>query len=151
MHVNKYHIGIYKMIPLLLLGTVVCGCAQLAGSKGDEVEAGLYSKSQAERGRTVYVAKCATCHMEGLTGRPPAPALRGSGFMGKWQGQSVRALYSRIRTTMPNNAPGSLSRAETLDLVAFLFKANGLPPGAQELAGTAAELQQITIRRDVEE
>jgi len=108
-------------------------------------EVGFFTNEQAQRGQTVYIARCASCHTETLIGRPPAPALRGAGFMSKWRGKTVRDLYSRIRTTMPNDAPGSLSRGETLDLVAYFFQANGLPEGVAELAGSAAELQKIRI------
>jgi len=46
---------------------------------------------------------------------------------------------------MPTDAPGSLSREETLEILAFIFRANGLPSGTDALAGSVAELQRIKI------
>ena len=43
-----------------------------------------------------------------------------------------------MRSSMPPNAPASLSRETYLDILAYVLKANGYPPGSTELgAGTA--------------
>ena len=106
---------------------------------------GVYTKAQAERGRATYAAKCSKCHAESLAGNPPAPPLRGAGFIARWNGQSVRDIHSRIRSTMPVDAPGSLTRPETFDIVSFLLQVNGFPDGGAELAGMPADLQLIKI------
>ncbi len=117
-----------------------------AGSRVKEnVWVGVFTNPQAQRGRTAYLARCASCHTEHLTGRPPAPALVGAGFVSRWDGKTVRDFYGRIRTTMPTDLPGSLSRGDTLDIVAYLFQANGFPAGVEELAGSAVALQQTKI------
>ena len=105
----------------------------------------VYTKAQAERGRATYVAKCSKCHADSLAGNPPAPALRGAGFIARWNGQSVRDIHSRIRSTMPLDVPGSLTREETFDVVSYLFQENGFPDGGAELSGMPADLQQIKI------
>ena len=106
---------------------------------------GVYTTEQADRGRAIYLGKCAQCHAENLVGNPPAPALRGAGFTARWAGQSVRDIHSRIRSTMPLNEAGSLTRQETFDVVSYLFESNGFPAGDKELSGLPAELQQIRI------
>lgn len=111
----------------------------------ENVWLGVYANSQADQGGAVYLARCSTCHEEDLSGRHPAPPLVGRGFLSKWSGRTVRDLYGRIRTTMPTDAPGSLSREETLEILAFIFRANGLPSGTDALAGSVAELQRIKI------
>jgi mono/diheme cytochrome c family protein len=138
---------------VLVAVAVAVGCAlPLAGRAGEpepqeerNVWSGVYTKEQADRGHAIYLGKCAQCHAESLAGNPPAPALRGGGFVARWNGQSVRDIHSRIRSTMPLNAPGELTRPETFDLVSYLFQSNGFPAGTRELSGLPAELQQIKI------
>ena len=45
--------------------------------------------------------------------------------MGRWQGKSGKDLFDKTRTTMPTNAPGSLSQQAYLDLVAYVLQVNG--------------------------
>jgi hypothetical protein len=56
--------------------------------------------------------------------------------------KAVRALYSRIISTMPITDPGSLSEKETLDLVAYLLQGNGFPSG-KDRATSAKALNEI--------
>ena len=141
-------------VSLLLTVAVALGIALTAtgadSERKENVWLGVFTNPQAQRGHTAYLATCATCHTETLTGRPPAPALRGSGFVLRWDGKTVRDFYGRIRTTMPTDAPGSLSRQDTLDIVAYLFQVNGFPAGVDELAGSAVELQKTKITQHAE-
>jgi hypothetical protein len=57
----------------------------------------------------------------------------------------VGDLFERIRTTMPLDNPGRLSRQQNADVIAFVLKANGWPAGATELASDAGTLRQIRI------
>ena len=142
------------MRSMLVLATAAIVCALPLDGRADapappqgvrSTWSGVYTKVQAERGRATYAAKCSKCHGESLAGNPPAPALRGAGFIARWNGQSVRDIHSRIRSTMPLDLPGSLARPETFDVVSYLFQANGFPDGSAELSGMPADLQQITI------
>jgi hypothetical protein len=45
----------------------------------------------------------------------------------------VQALYDRISTAMPADAPGTLEPAAYLDITAYLLEANGFPRGPREL------------------
>ena len=102
---------------------------------------GVYSDLQAERGRALYLAQCASCHGDDLIGMGFAPGLTGAEFLSLWTGQSLRDLYSRTRTTMPEDMPGSLLAEETLDIVAYVLQVNGFPPGSEELErGTLEEI-----------
>jgi quinoprotein glucose dehydrogenase len=94
---------------------------------------GVYSEAQAERGKAAYVKHCQSCHGETMNGVDVAPALVGSTFLGNWVGLSVGELGERVRTTMPQNDPGTLSAATTADLVALILKANGYASGAADL------------------
>jgi len=79
----------------------------------------------ATEGKTSYRASCAVCHGENLEGRDRAPPLAGANFLAAWEGHDA-ALLKRIRTTMPQSAPGSLSEATYNNILAYILQANGL-------------------------
>src|ERR1700684_3997533 len=85
---------------------------------------GVYSSAQAERGAKIYAQKCVNCHLANLAGSNPAPPLVGTSFIGNWEQQTLRGLFSRLRTTMPADNPGTLEEEETVDLIAFLLSKN---------------------------
>jgi cytochrome c len=104
---------------------------------------GAYTAAQAKSGQVVYRAKCALCHGETLAGGAnESPGLMGAAFTSHWSGKPLRALYSRIISTMPITDPGSLSEKETLDLLAYILQGNGFPPG-KERTTSAKELNTI--------
>jgi len=98
----------------------------------DPVWAGVYSSTQAERGKTTYQANCRTCHSFDLTGGR-GPALTGDSFMTTWDAQSVNKLYDKIKSTMPQTRPSTLSDDAYMDIVAFILHENGFPEGKQAL------------------
>jgi mono/diheme cytochrome c family protein len=100
----------------------------------------VYSEEQAAKGKTSYNNQCSTCHEGGGMG----PALKGTEFLGSWENKTVRSLYSRILTTMPSDAPGTLTEQDVLDIVAYLISTNGFPPGDKALE-KPDELNDITI------
>jgi quinoprotein glucose dehydrogenase len=93
------------------------------------VTEGIYAAAQADRGSTLYATACGSCHGANLSGGAYGVPLAGEAFMSNWQGKPVRALYSRIITTMPPTDPGSIAERDLLDLVAHILKANGFPAG----------------------
>ncbi len=103
---------------------------------------GFYSAAQAVRGKDLYLQKCSNCHMEDLSGGGRAPALAGDSFMMAWGRRTLSDLYSKIRTSMPQDAPASLSPADYLDITAFLLKSNGLPAGSRELTSSPEALNR---------
>ena len=114
------------------------------------VWSGVYTPTQAERGRATFEASCAACHRPDLSGRGPIPALRGDAFTGERDGQSVGDLYEVIRSTMPPARPASLSPEAYADVVAYLLSANAFPPGESELPSHEESLQGIVFDRKVE-
>jgi len=81
--------------------------------------------AQADRGKAAYQQQCSACHQADLSGSDMIPALAGGGFMARWEGKSAKDLLDKARTTMPTNAPGSLSPQTYLDLVAYMLQVNG--------------------------
>jgi mono/diheme cytochrome c family protein len=104
-----------------------------------------YSEAQAKGGKELFAENCASCHGEDLSGAGLAPALAGTTFLGLWEGRSLADLYERLRTTMPADAPGSLSNENYIDVVAFLLQANEVPSGEQDLKTNAAELKRMVF------
>ena len=99
---------------------------------------GVYSEAQAVRGDKAYTARCARCHKpEQFTGA----------YLDGWEGQTVSGLFEMIRTSMPEEDPGSLARQEYADIMAFLLKKNGLPAGPAELPSASADLKKIVIAK----
>ena len=104
----------------------------------------VYTGAQADRGRTLYKEKCATCHGDGLEGKS-GPPLAGSGFLAVWGPQTLADLASKIRSTMPAQDPGKLKPNETADLVAYILQTGKFPSGRSELAADEAALKSIVL------
>jgi len=107
--------------------------------------AGVYTTEQARRGNTLYQAQCVSCHSDDLQGSGMTPPLAGDDFMANWSGRPVAALFDKVQKTMPADHPGSLTRPQTADLVAFLLSSNNFPAGKTELPTDPGSLKQILI------
>jgi mono/diheme cytochrome c family protein len=106
---------------------------------------GAYTKEQAERGRKLYRGQCASCHGETLSGGESAPPLAGGEFLSSWNGLTVGDLFERIRVTMPQDDPGTLSRQENADIISYILSVNKFPSGKTELQQKTEQLKQIRI------
>jgi mono/diheme cytochrome c family protein len=104
---------------------------------------GVYTEEQANRGEPLYAQRCARCHAPDLTGGEIAPALNSAEFKSNWSGLSVDDLLERIKVSMPQDNPGSLSRQQTADILAFVLSKGGFPEGKTELAREAEVLKAI--------
>ncbi len=104
---------------------------------------GVYTEAQAARGKDFYSQNCASCHGGELTGGEMAPPLAGGEFLAGWDGLTIGDLFERIRISMPQNAPGSLSGQQNADILAFMFASNKFPAGQTELPKEAGILKQI--------
>src|SRR5688572_11297253 len=118
-----------------LLGAIVLvGHAEQARTITDRV----YADAQATRGQKVYQAQCLACHGEALGGAV-GPPLAGDGFLAAWSARSLADLVVKIEKTMPPQQPGSVSRAQAIDLAAFILRAGTFPAGPTELGQGALE------------
>ncbi len=117
---------------------------QNASGSGKTVLDGVYTVAQAERGKEVYSASCSKCHRDDLSGNV-AWALKGDRFMQSWGEDNLNSLYSKISKMMPASAPGSLSAANYLDLIAHILQVNNYPAGSEELKADAEVLENIRV------
>src|SRR3954463_8256191 len=99
---------------------------------------GVYTDAQAARGAAVYKEKCASCHGPTLGGSL-APPLAGEPFAAQWGGP-LSAIVDKIQLTMPANAMGTLTRAQSADVLAFMLQTSKFPAGRTELASDDAAL-----------
>jgi len=90
---------------------------------------GVYTEDQAMRGRSIFRTQCADCHK---------PDEFKMGF------RTANDIFSSS-SDMPQSSPDSLSAQEYADLIAYIFEANGLPSGNEELKGDPEILNQIRI------
>jgi len=65
--------------------------------------------------------------------------------MAQWSNHSVSELYTRIRTTMPQDKPGTLSGQEYTDVLSFLLRVHDIPSGTQELKSEDAAKSTVKI------
>lgn len=105
-----------------------------------------YTDAQADAGQTVFASQCAICHGDKMEGKV-GPALAGEQFLSVSQYQELTAdfLYKTMSRQMPKNAPGSLSKTEYLDVLAYILKVNGYPAGPRQLTDDDHELKRIKI------
>lgn len=104
----------------------------VAQSPARSVRDGVYTAAQATRGRVVYDEKCVSCHANRMWGQD-------------WPQKSVFDVYDVVKNFMPEDAPGSLSAAQTRDVVAYILQNNKLPAGKVELPEVEADLKQIKL------
>ena len=102
----------------------------------------VYSDVQATRGAASYDAACSGCHRPDLGGAN-GPALIGERFARIFAGKDLKTFYTKVATTMPRGAPGSLGDAVYLDIVAHVLRENGFPAGEKELTADALSTLQV--------
>lgn len=127
------------IVALLTLATATAASAQQPGTSTAH---GVYTEAQAAEGAALYAGACAVCHGETLSGTYEIPALTGR-FVRNWSNGSVGTLFDYVSQAMPQMAPGSLSPEDNARIVAFLLKANGMPPGPRPLPADQTTLDKI--------
>jgi mono/diheme cytochrome c family protein len=128
---------------------VLAGPAKPAVAKRS-VWSGVYSKAQSTRGEEFYEGACAHCHGDRLNGagapdQPPSPAIARAGFLRKWSGRTVAALFVYVRTKMPPDNPGTYSDQDSIDVLAYMFAVSNIPAGDKELPADAKALAGFLI------
>jgi S-disulfanyl-L-cysteine oxidoreductase SoxD len=119
------------------------GAPQQEPSESRSVWDGVYTEEQAKRGETLSRKQCSSCHGDTLTGGESAPPLAGGAFLANWNGLTLGDLFERVRKTMPQDAPGRLSRQESADILAYMLSVNKFPAGKAELYRQTEMLKEI--------
>lgn len=110
-------VSIIGLLVILTAGMLVVGCRQSSPTPSSPTF-GQY----AQQGQAVFAKIGASCHGgSGQGGK--APALWGSNAnLAKYN--TAKDLLDYVSTTMPYNAPGSLSHQEYLDVLSYLLVQN---------------------------
>ena len=129
-----------ELVALLIVSLGLAGGSVSLSAQERTVDQGVYTSAQAARGAKVNDTVCAACHREpGGT----APLIVGERFTRTFGDATLQTLFTTIKTTMPRNAPGSLSDAEYTDVLTYLLKLNSYADGMNELA--VADMPGIKI------
>ena len=104
---------------------------------------GVYTDAQSKRGEALYAQSCSVCHGPDLAGLDTAPALTGAEFNTDWNDLPLGDLFERMRTTMPADAPGTLSRQQYAEVLSFVLAKGGFPAGETELSAESAALKEV--------
>jgi cytochrome c5 len=135
------------VLPAFTLVLAACGGGQLATQRSADpsppdtqpvqeaaVDLGnLFTDAQADRGRIVFRETCSECHY--------TSEVRGDQFMWDWGGRTVEDLYKNLVRTMPDDDPGSLEPQSYIDVVTYILRLNGVPPGTNELTADGPGLK----------
>ena len=132
----------------LLIATVGCGgySAEPATTPTPEGPApptapatavASFTTAQVDAGRERFAAVCGECHTTG--------EFRGTDFQFTWRRRTAWDFFRTVKSTMPENAPGSLSDAEYVAVVAYVLQLNGFEAGDGELTATEAALDQFLL------
>jgi mono/diheme cytochrome c family protein len=133
-------------IAILIISCFVAFVVTAAAMQDSSVWDGVYTPAQADRGAVLYSKSCAGCHGADLMGGETAPALTGGQFRTNWDGFTVGDLFERTRVSMPADGPGTLTRQEYADILAFVFLRGEFPPGMRELSSRTEILRQIAFK-----
>jgi mono/diheme cytochrome c family protein len=116
---------------------VLLGAQDPPAATASSVVDGVFTSTQAARGRQQFQQTCTSCHSTSEhTGRK---------FEAKWQGTTVGDLFELVSTTMPQADPGSLKSDDYSSIVAFFLSETGYKAGAKELPSDLDSLRKIRI------
>lgn len=108
-----------------------------SASGAKSVLAGVYTEEQARVGDGEHQANCSACH--------GTENYAGEAFTKNWVGRTAFDLFDQLKTTMPEDNPGGLSAQQYTDIIAYIFKINGLPAGTAALPADPEALRLIKI------
>jgi len=104
---------------------------------------GVYSEAQAARGKAEYDKNCSKCHLGNLRGAGNAPSLSGESFLGDYY--TVGDLFSKVSMSMPADNVHGLGSEIYLNIIAFLLRSNGLPPGNSDLNANINVMKKMIL------
>ena len=131
-----------RLVTLAVLGAAGLGLAAMLSAQTGErtLRDGVFSAAQAERGARVFASICTDCH-------ELAEFTAAGAYLEEVEGESLWETFDFVSTKMPDDDPGSLRLDEYAAVLAYIFRAYGLPAGDAELSVEQETLEAITITR----
>lgn len=117
-----------SLAALLFIAALPLGAQQPAPVDSNAIK-------QVDIGGQWFRSACYECH---------ASNLADPDFKAKWAGKTAFELFERMRATMPDSDPGSLTPETYAALTAYLLKLNGVPSGTM-LSTDSASLAAIKL------
>jgi hypothetical protein len=117
--------------------------AQGQAAEGVQVEMtralgdGVYTVEQGVRGEREAVAHCRLCHSQDEWTSPI--------YFDAYLGLPISALFESISRTMPPPPSVQLTPQQYVDIIAYILRINGAPPGAGELPADVEGLATIRM------
>jgi len=144
--------GSFSLVVIGQSRTTTEGAAQTTGGSvagplrnaARAIDEGVYTAAQATRGQVIFKERCVSCHGETLGG-DIGPPLTGSEFLKLWGDIALSELVNKIENTMPADQPGTTTRAQAADIVAYMLAVGKFPAGRAELVTDEASLKQIVL------
>jgi mono/diheme cytochrome c family protein len=128
---------------------IVMGVRVAGGAQDRTTWDGVYTEAQADRGEGLYKEHCIRCHGAALQGNGEgALPLTGATFGSTWNGVTLGAMMERVRLSMPQDKPATMSRQQIADLLAFVLRANKFPAGDAELPRQTDILNTVVFKRE---
>jgi mono/diheme cytochrome c family protein len=121
----------------VLLTPAAAARAQDSTQADTTTPAAIYSDGQAKKGEKTFAKHCAACHERFF--------FTGARFDDAWVGHPAFDLFDRIQSSMPQDKPGSLSKQQYAEVVAYILKLNGYPPGKEALPSEPDALKTVMI------
>ena len=97
----------------------------------------VYTEEQATRGKDGWATLCASCHF--------LEEHSNGDFKATWDTKSLFDLFELLRTTMPQDNPGALSKDQYIDVVAYILKLNGAPSGSVAIPTDTVAMKTIRL------
>jgi mono/diheme cytochrome c family protein len=132
LELSRFPVWLFMCVATLVGALTLTGEAQVRTVAG-----GSYSSAQASRGKQIVDAQCAACHGASLEGRV-GPPLTGDMFLAAWSARPLADVVEKIEKTMPPQQMGSITRAQAIDIVAYLLQSAKFAAGPTELSAAAA-------------
>lgn len=129
----------------VLAAAIVVAGATLGARQGPSLSDGIYTEEQANRGGVAYREACESCHGPDLSGGKVVPGLSGRAFAEKWSGLTLGQWFELVLTSMPDGSPADVTSPEKADILAFVLRESGLPPGDVELPDRTEVLDGYTF------
>ena len=99
----------------------------------------VYAESQAAKGRQTFLLTCASCHR--------TADFAGEKFWSALVGKTVGDFFGYLRSSMPQDNPGSLSDDDYANVTAYILQLNTMPAGERPLPADTTALAKIRVAR----
>ena len=132
-----------SVVRTAIAGFALVAASSLHGQGGADSTAATTTRSkvftavQAAKGREVHGAACLSCHK--------TVEFAGDKFWGGLVGKTLGEFFGYVRSSMPQDNPGSLADDDYASVVAFILQLNTMPAGDTPLPADSTALAKIRV------